>query len=161
MTLNLILLLIRNFCQRKSHKTVIEMLMGNLLANRTWTCYLEKCDSSGEFVHFGRHLKLSSDKRLTDAKDFLYLDYSGWRRHFALDAIILLVKWYWQLDFKSTNAKGVSLLCILNQIKGRTYRHLNIFEIPFKYAKCISYNFCGVYIWNNFLVWTDWMKINI
>ena len=92
-SLNLIPLLIRNFCQRKSSKTVLEMSMDSHLLNRKWSCYLENLDSYGvnnHSSHFGSHLKLPSVKRLTDAQYFLYLVYSGLRRHFALDFIVSL-----------------------------------------------------------------------
>ena len=88
-SLNLSLWLIRNFCQRKSYKTFPERPMGSRLANRKWSCYLENWDSSGlnnHLVHFWSHLRLSSVKRLTYAHHFLYLVYSGLRRHFALEA---------------------------------------------------------------------------
>ena len=70
------------------------MSMGSHLANRKWSCYLESWDSSdvkNHLVHFGSHLKLSSEKRLTDAQHSLYLVYGGLRHNFALDAIVCLV----------------------------------------------------------------------
>ena len=79
------------------------MPMGSLLVNRKWSSYLENWDSFGvnnHLVHFWSNLKLSSEKRLTDAQHFLYVVFSGLRRHFALDFIILLVNFFWQLDFK-------------------------------------------------------------
>ena len=36
---------------------------------------------------------------------FLLIAYYGVRRHFALDAIVFLVNWFWQLDFKWTKTK--------------------------------------------------------
>ena len=94
--------------KKKSHKTFLEMSMGSLLANRKWPCYLENWDSSdvnNHLVHFWSHQKLSSETRSKDAQNFLYLVYSGLRHHFALDAIVSLVNWYWQLDFKWTKTK--------------------------------------------------------
>ena len=84
------------------------MPMGSHWANRKWPCYLENLGSSevnNHSEHFWSNLKLSSEKRLTDAQDFLYLVYSGLRRHFALDAIIFLVNWFLQLDFQLTKTK--------------------------------------------------------
>ena len=93
--------------EKKSNKTFIEP-MGSHLANRKWSFYLENSDSSGvsnHLVHFWSHLNLSSEKRSTDAQHFRYRLYSGLRRHFALDAIVFLVNWYWKLDFKWTKTK--------------------------------------------------------
>ena len=100
--------LYETFAKETCNKTFLEMPMGSHLANRMWSCYLENWDSSGvnnHLAHFWSHLKLSSEKRLTDAQYFLYLFYSGLRHHFALDVIVFLVNWYWQLDFKWTKTK--------------------------------------------------------
>ena len=70
------------------------MPMDGHLANWKLPRYLEILDSSGvnnRIAHFGSHLQLLSEKRLTDAQQFLNLVYSGSRRHFPLDAIIFLV----------------------------------------------------------------------
>ena len=103
--------LFETFVKEKVHKIFLEILTDNYLSNRKWSCYLENCDSSGKtshLIHFRSHLKLSSDKSLTDAQQFLHLNYFGWRRHFALDVIVLPVNWYWQLDLKWTS----TTLCI-------------------------------------------------
>ena len=96
--------------KKKSHKTFLEMPMGSHLANRKWSRYLENWDRSGvnnhlHVVHFWSHLKPSSEKSTTDVQHFLYLVYSGLRRHFAFDAMVFLVNRYWQLDFKWTKKK--------------------------------------------------------
>ena len=106
-SLKLIPLLIRNFCQ-KSHKTFLEVPMVSHLANRKWSCYLESWDRSGinnHLVRFWSRLKLSPEKWSTDAQHFLYLVDSGLRRNFASHAIVFLAKWYWQLDFTWTNTE--------------------------------------------------------
>ena len=84
------------------------MPMGSHLANRKLLCYLKKLgvsDVNNHSEHFWSNLKLSSEKRLTYAQDFLYLVYSDLRRHFALDAIIFLVNWFLQLNFQITKTK--------------------------------------------------------
>ena len=73
------------------------MPMGSYFANRTWSCYLDNSDSSGVnnyLAHFWSNLELYSEKGSTDAQHFLYLVYSGLRRHFAFDVIVLLVNLY-------------------------------------------------------------------
>ena len=73
------------------------MSMGSHLVNRKWSCYLENWDSPGvnnHLVHFLSNLKLSSEKRLTDAQHFLYVVYSGLRRQFALDAMVFQVNYF-------------------------------------------------------------------
>ena len=96
------------FVKQMSQKTFIEMPMGSHFPNRKWPRYLENWDSSdvnNYLLHFWSHLKLTSKKRLTDAQHFLNLVYFGLTHHFALDAIVFLVNWYWQLDFKWTKTK--------------------------------------------------------
>ena len=71
------------------------MTMVSHLANWKWLCYLENWDSSGinhHYVHFWSYLKRFPEKRLTDAQHFLHLVYSGFRRHFASDAIVFAGK---------------------------------------------------------------------
>ena len=92
----------------KSHKTFLEIFMGSPMANRKWPCYLENWDSpdvNNLLVHFWSHLQPQSNKRLTYAQHFLNLVSSVLRHHFALHAIVFLVNWYWQLDFKWKKTK--------------------------------------------------------
>ena len=74
----------KNFCQRKKSQNLIEMPMDSHLTNRKYLCYQENWDSScvnNYLIQFRTHLKLSSEKRKTDAEHFLYLVYTGLRRH--------------------------------------------------------------------------------
>ena len=100
--------LLETFVKGKSHKTFTEMPMDSHLANWKGSWYLENWDSSdvnNHLVHFLSYVKLFSQKRLTDAQPFPYLVYYGLRCHFALDAIVYLVNWYWQMNFKWTKTK--------------------------------------------------------